>query len=201
MTDMTEETEEECVETPPPLISHKEAMTASILQTKELYSKFHSENPGFFHTVIDTADLCESYQVVENLASDALNKLKSESEASMERPQMEKSYSGANQVDAKYFMGDRIQKMKDFCASWSRGRGCGGGNQVPTFQLNPSRMEQSQLLKTQQQQQSTGRRNLLGPSIHRPLITLKMRKLVELTEKRAKCTNFQKTSNCNFQCK
>ncbi|OXA63355.1 Leucine-rich repeat and guanylate kinase domain-containing protein [Folsomia candida] len=183
-------------------LTHKEAMTFSILQTKERYSKFHSENPGFFHTVIDTADLCESYQVLENVVMDALIKFRQESIVYASRSPVVKSHAGANKVDAKYFLVDRLQKMKDSSVLWTRGceiKNRPSEQEVQTFQqLYSSQMEQSEVLFTR----PTCSRNLLDPTIHRPPITFKMRKLVELQEKRVKCSMLQKTSNdCQDRCK
>jgi hypothetical protein len=168
-----------------PQLTHKEAMTFSIEETKESYFQFHHDSPGFFHIVIDTANMCDSYKTVENIAVEALINFKHESMTYIaNKSQVTKpSHAGSNQLDAKPFLDERMRQMKNSSSMWIKGMDA----EKETFQLN-SCQDQSKLLFSN----PPCPRNLLDPTTHKPPITLKMKRLVELHEKRAKCATTQR---------
>lgn len=122
--------------------------------------------------------MCESYQTVENIAIEVLLKFKQES-----------STSGPNrlqkpQLDATYFLEERMQRLKNCSELWTKG--LDDINEPSMFRCTqPNQGQQNEILLTK----PSCPRSILDPTLRRPPITLKMMKLVDLYEKREKFYN------------
>jgi hypothetical protein len=170
---------------------HIEAVISSVLQTREDYSSFHADNPGFFHIVLDTSDLCDSFKTLENCAESCLINFKANSNGKNLKKTI-LSHAGINKADERNFVTERIRDFKNSAMLWSKGQDI--LSTQDHVERKPNYYED---VKPRENifQKSTCASNLLDPTLPRPKITLKMKRIVELHEKKIRCSRDK-----NFDC-
>lgn len=71
------------------IFKHRNAMAVSILSTRDEYLKYHQENPGFFSTVLDTRNMEESKDIIEELVLEMLEEFRNDESNTKNYPLVE----------------------------------------------------------------------------------------------------------------
>ena len=88
---------------------------ASIMNSRKEYAEFHDQNPGFFHTVIDSENLKKCVASLSQVLEEVIEDFKNQ------KPTKSPSYSAGNVVDTPNFLNQRMNEYRQLSSGFSKG--------------------------------------------------------------------------------